>query len=1019
MHNNSNIQPGGILPTGVPGARSQYYGFGRDFYKSPNILTVQHTSNIEREAWGEYRTTAGGAGPASVATAAADARWRNKTTASKKGGGIDVKVSVKPGWRRRVPPTLLEIHQRVIDAALLEISRPREGPFENLGERLGGEHETFTYYSRDGVGGGKGTNAESTACDPNRLPGGTTPKRRAPTASGKQRTLMCTRDRPRPSTRPRFNTRTADGPRQMDLPRCNKSWKIPLLRTSWTPSNDSSRDITGNPFGDIEYGLLGSGLSGSYKEGPTGAASGSAENDAQSNAAAGASEHLDGVKEQGVDNALRPRAGSTASLPIESLPVSRIPASQDVEEKVSTALLSPLLAADAVYIKGIKEQAHAKSDALSWDGASEVGAPVSRAAAKHYVEEAMSHALRGAFLVVSGQESLSMKAVEKVQRDISRSREQVDIGLEARVMAHEYSGEYLRRGLQARLAGASGEGVKSSQTQVDTTTMRTCPPEINGHLIENVSPVFAQPDAFGKSCHISIESGATTPTSWITSTMSSDSSSIEFILNDDSSAGNSCLGGEMQLDRHDGTGVGDSSSSARAEALTYAATTAVGEWVSGVLFKSARATTQRTSAGVTSDQHETIRGTGNAAQGQPPLCYTDISAGGPMKMLPLGFLKDIVERRASLKPVVDSRPASASVEDDRRLESDSRKQRERCAQHEASERARALQELETLASAEGLDIYDPCAFSRGALYGEGRHSVVYSAYAARLCGNGKKTEHQDTPGTASTAVMFRHAAAATMAREASVEVVTTAVAARVTTRAVSSVSTIAMIVSTALIESVIPASISAVAATTLETNTTVLAAKEFRYARADVPVSILRKAHREVSMHLRVAGCTHIVALRGVWLTPRVTLLLEPLGGGNLHHFFRNRAAEEKARNDKNTGGRVEHDKQRQHTSVEAAWLVAEAAEGLAALHSAGVVHRDVKSHNVMVAKRQQGITESTKFMPGWEAKLGDLGSATLIPPGTHAALMEETGTSGWMAPEVRLVRQNAGNTFNNILLNI
>lgn len=44
-------------------------------------------------------------------------------------------------------PTLLEVHQRVIDSALREISRPREGPFENLGERLGGDHEDFTYCS--------------------------------------------------------------------------------------------------------------------------------------------------------------------------------------------------------------------------------------------------------------------------------------------------------------------------------------------------------------------------------------------------------------------------------------------------------------------------------------------------------------------------------------------------------------------------------------------------------------------------------------------------------------------------------------------------------------------------------------------------------------------------------------------------------------------------------------------------------------------------------------------------------
>lgn len=45
-------------------------------------------------------------------------------------------------------PTLVEMHKAVIDSALQEFFRLREGPFENLGERLGGGRESFTYCDR-------------------------------------------------------------------------------------------------------------------------------------------------------------------------------------------------------------------------------------------------------------------------------------------------------------------------------------------------------------------------------------------------------------------------------------------------------------------------------------------------------------------------------------------------------------------------------------------------------------------------------------------------------------------------------------------------------------------------------------------------------------------------------------------------------------------------------------------------------------------------------------------------------
>ncbi|KAG5179882.1 kinase-like domain-containing protein [Tribonema minus] len=80
--------------------------------------------------------------------------------------------------------------------------------------------------------------------------------------------------------------------------------------------------------------------------------------------------------------------------------------------------------------------------------------------------------------------------------------------------------------------------------------------------------------------------------------------------------------------------------------------------------------------------------------------------------------------------------------------------------------------------------------------------------------------------------------------------------------------------------------------------------------------------------------------------------------------------------------------------------VLRQAARGLAALHARRICHRDIKSHNVVIALRSGGSGGGgSGDGSAWVAKIADLGSAAVLDG--SGRVTGEVGTSGWSAPEV------------------
>lgn len=373
--------------------------------------------------------------------------------------------------------------------------------------------------------------------------------------------------------------------------------------------------------------------------------------------------------------------------------------------------------------------------------------------------------------------------------------------------------------------------------------------------------------------------------------------------------------------------------------------------------------------------------------------------------LPSGFLAAIVARRGSLKPT----PCFQELAKDERTEVRLREER---AEAEVKDRVVALRELADLVRSAGFDRYSSESFLRGMFYGEGKHSVVYRAEGANFVGAREEGIIQFAPGIvgAGPATVAARTAVRTTARKTTHDVVSVAMAGAMTEALISAAPK--PISASVLSGNVVASTVATAVSSVVEASTRrkqCFAAKEFRYAGQEAPASILRHACREISMHVRVRDCERIVELYGLWISPRVTLVLEDMNAGSLHQFIR----DSKMRCDGHRkigeeGGELE---------AEMARVVADVADALVTLHCAGIVHRDVKSHNVMMVSRPlrerlgssgrcdnciNTSTGRTSEDFEWGSKLGDLGSAALIPTDGDAVLTEEAGTSGWVAPEVR-----------------
>ncbi|ETW07434.1 TKL/DRK protein kinase, variant 1 [Aphanomyces invadans] len=154
-----------------------------------------------------------------------------------------------------------------------------------------------------------------------------------------------------------------------------------------------------------------------------------------------------------------------------------------------------------------------------------------------------------------------------------------------------------------------------------------------------------------------------------------------------------------------------------------------------------------------------------------------------------------------------------------------------------------------------------------------------------------------------------------------------------------------------------------------------VAVKVFRYAR--LTDKIMGDYTQEVAM-LRQLKHPNIVLFIGACIQPKLMILTEYCARRSLFYVIHTQAM---------------------YASMPWKYkvrMMLDAARGVAYLHSMRIIHRDIKSHNLLVDD-------------DWRVKVADFGISKVLDAGSQA--FTQCGTSGWVAPEV-LLDEDVGYTF-------
>lgn len=140
-----------------------------------------------------------------------------------------------------------------------------------------------------------------------------------------------------------------------------------------------------------------------------------------------------------------------------------------------------------------------------------------------------------------------------------------------------------------------------------------------------------------------------------------------------------------------------------------------------------------------------------------------------------------------------------------------------------------------------------------------------------------------------------------------------------------------------------------------------IAIKEFMYNHdKEVPVNVLKVFLQEIIIMKR-SSHRRIIGMKGVVAKPHPMILLELMEIGSLRGVMTG---------DPEWFKLTLEDKMR---------LTSNIAEGLSYLHDIRIVHRDLKSHNILLTVQQEGgHRASDEGAVRWVAKIGDLGSAAV-----------------------------------------